>query len=1276
MRISKVTGISHLKKTEFGYLAKDRESTKTNVISDIEKDIEKKLCSLNFEKSMQDKIVKKNFKYNEKVFKTNEITNFVKYLCFGELQLNKDKTCPYKNMIDQLKNLYYQNNIMSEESKELIKFSLTHYGYKLKDNDNMTIENMTIENLIITMLNNNINDKKSLDVICAKMKDTIKEEIKKKRDNIAKSLLNNKVQFKIENKQLVPQSERSKWLISFIENNSLNNTLFEKLATLYNFGALENLFTKQSEIRNNSYIKTLLQKHYIENWGKIKEGLSSEEKKAFSFYSNEVNIYFSHYFPFVGKRKNAQHAKNSFKNDNEQTQVFTNAKKYYLKSDTIKNTVKKQIVNQLTNAIITQGKLIDYYYDFPTNEWKKTCFTSETFEEIRINEAFKKQVLQTVSFAFNRLRYFMCDTINEDISGKFEKYFTSINEDLSFLRTKYFFNYKEDDSFNREILKEIHTGVNSIRLNTYHFKSGNGLEILKHENDYPLASNFLKNDLTLVKEQFVKRFITMNIPIYYDFEAIEKLLTKCKFGFENLATNLRPSFNKVFEKGYGLFNADDNNIYLCDWFHKFDGDKDKQSVYKNVLQLLYMNVFIPSITHTDFDKKYFKIAYENNKKIAQKNIGKEKVFEYKYEEIEKALAKILPVENVSSLLNKIQGFLMREQSLLEDEEFQDEKIKKNPSLTNKFVEYIQDVFVLAFNGYLEQNFSDLKKVFFNPQKRIDTKISYEEKEKIKNLITINTSSFDNFKYPNFYLLIRILSKSELNELKNQFIKYVTYLKSLPDYNRIKIQSMLNTQVNELNTQVNEFNKIIELMDIVNLTEPKNASNNFDYPETDINKTTKDILIEEQNALNKAFEENYCEFIEGGYDHIHEYIDLYAQPLPVHPNEQYKATLIPQRGLTGVSRLGTLQYYKNVLAKPSCYFVTKDEYLTYKNDTNLIDELHEIRANTHKELIDWHKAKHSNKNTSKKPIDTKEIAKINDVITIYKDTIGKISKYDQLKNKLTFSDLNRINNIHMSILSRLIGFSNDWEKDMLFILKYFQYNNYFKIGLNEIYFQKQSKILSFKQILKTNQHKNIKNIFLEFFDDNQYKNLINDIFLRGNDKSAHADNIDSLKNLLEDRAKNSYIDELFEKGECVGKIIDILSTAEHSDFTKNLLLPLLQITDLKKLNVRNEISHLAQLFNPGVSIIDLINKLRYILTYDRKKKNAVTKAIIDLLAKENIILILEKKNDAFEIKNIKSEQIIHLKMFQDIKGLNKKVFVNYYSEAFVHLIKEVMESKIN
>ncbi|MDR1847168.1 MAG: type VI-A CRISPR-associated RNA-guided ribonuclease Cas13a [Bacteroidales bacterium] len=104
-----------------------------------------------------------------------------------------------------------------------------------------------------------------------------------------------------------------------------------------------------------------------------------------------------------------------------------------------------------------------------------------------------------------------------------------------------------------------------------------------------------------------------------------------------------------------------------------------------------------------------------------------------------------------------------------------------------------------------------------------------------------------------------------------------------------------------------------------------------------------------------------------------------------------------------------------------------------------------------------------------------------------------------------------------------------------------------------------------------------------------------------------------------------------------------------------------------IKTRNAISHF-RFFNTETiekSLLDYINDLRKMLSYDRKLKNAVTTAIIKIYDKHGFVLTLDKKTHTFTNCNVTSKRIDHLK---------GKVKINKYHSDFCTMCKTLLEMK--
>lgn len=100
------------------------------------------------------------------------------------------------------------------------------------------------------------------------------------------------------------------------------------------------------------------------------------------------------------------------------------------------------------------------------------------------------------------------------------------------------------------------------------------------------------------------------------------------------------------------------------------------------------------------------------------------------------------------------------------------------------------------------------------------------------------------------------------------------------------------------------------------------------------------------------------------------------------------------------------------------------------------------------------------------------------------------------------------------------------------------------------------------------------------------------------------------------------------------------------------------TDLDPVKIRNDLAHLNMLKQGGsIDLTDWANKTRILMGYDRKLKNAVTKSLIELLAREGIVLVWDDCTKGTGPHNV-INPIIAPKQAQHFNG-----------KAFKHLTRE-------
>ena len=94
-----------------------------------------------------------------------------------------------------------------------------------------------------------------------------------------------------------------------------------------------------------------------------------------------------------------------------------------------------------------------------------------------------------------------------------------------------------------------------------------------------------------------------------------------------------------------------------------------------------------------------------------------------------------------------------------------------------------------------------------------------------------------------------------------------------------------------------------------------------------------------------------------------------------------------------------------------------------------------------------------------------------------------------------------------------------------------------------------------------------------------------------------------------------------------------------------------------------------------SLIDVINRLRKQFKYDRKLKNAVSKAIIKLFEKHGMVLILSFPKEAHElvVKDVFPRKITHFSKLK-LEDKGKKIETDMVPKEFCAMCKSLLGLK--
>ena len=143
--------------------------------------------------------------------------------------------------------------------------------------------------------------------------------------------------------------------------------------------------------------------------------------------------------------------------------------------------------------------------------------------------------------------------------------------------------------------------------------------------------------------------------------------------------------------------------------------------------------------------------------------------------------------------------------------------------------------------------------------------------------------------------------------------------------------------------------------------------------------------------------------------------------------------------------------------------------------------------------------------------------------------------------------------------------------------------------------------------------------------------------------------------------NNRNNSVYKSGQICPKYEQFIST--HIEYQNNNKMKNIKFDDNNF--IRNYIAHFNYLPNPKYSILKMLEKLRELLDYDRKLKNAVMKSIKDILEEYGFKAEFVINSDKEIILNsIKSAEIIHLKK-NDLKSHRN-------SEDLCKLVKTMFE----
>lgn len=1099
------------------------------------------------------------------------------------------------------------------KTKNDFSYNFSSYGKNLTLHEKSTSEE---NKKLVNLLEKHYLKNKNIDKELEKWHTELNERIKYKQKRLIGSIHNNKIAL-LNKSDSAEKNSKQNWL-QFLVLNDMDYMLGH-YETLYNYESLYKILSKlvnneKSTDKNGKYKKFQLPSRKI--YKAVKEYNQKcyenhKDNKKFTFYLNEVQAYYRHYFigAFV------QHKKAIFQENNKGLQnLLGNKEKNYPAK-----WVRHHIINKINAMLIQNGKLLCYKEQeeksgtISSNGFKAT---SDKLSSIQIKESFKKQMFLSITWAIDRLNYFFkygsnSDNIfvdknsGDDILLAFDKknslrdYYENGNykeglikdflQKLHFCQDERRVFYEKlcmtfpvnNDAFPEsadlydllDILDIAKSNIYYLRNNLFHPKEKDLFsdkriteQKITLTDEEKTVINKLQQNIDCINDCFKEQLRSSSIAEVYRADLLKDVFSKCKLHFELYTKRYEfiPSFRKMYERGANLSEKNgwlkNKPIFTEEELKNaptaVKARLKKWQAYRNLLQLIYQYSFLPALPKM---QSLLKTACDaiiaRNRKI------------YKYGSYN-AMPKYKGAD-----FAKYMADLQREQSLKASEQH-DEAGKQDKK--NYYVRFVQDIFAKAFTSYLYKYLGNQKHEL---QQALQTETSsfpknvvddtlykiFNEEPKLKMDSNLNPNKAINIF---FYPFLKLLERRELSKLQQQIIRY-----------RISVG---NSNTENAAQQAEQLENLLALLI-------------FTFPDQINMHETYDTIM--QKHFTKFFNGNCAD-----------YKDLYWQ--------SDNKTAIKQKSMLALMRSGALPLYEYMFK--DIYKINQNDYKVYKEqiglDTNTeqdpstIEKLQSELAALHKILCYKDASADENK----------------DEITKYKEILQDITKYNDLRRRLTFDSLYDIHIIHTDILNRLISFTTDWERDMHFLLR----------GLLALQEKNDASLLMINSIDEID--------YIFNYNSKPNTSTFTKEFIAA---------IEAFKEKKKMKKKR--------KLTLTSKFTILFTLEKENDGILNKLLMINSTDQLKEIIcVRNSIAHLNHMTqplkkgNPQKSIIEIINGLTKLLNYDLKRKNAVTRVIKELLQKHHVLLMLRlartKKgntyeiSDNFEIKELESEQINHLK----------------------------------
>lgn len=792
--------------------------------------------------------------------------------------------------------------------------------------------------------------------------------IDQKSQNIARSITNNKITINDDTGKR--QQALTCWEPDFIEKGSIDLTSFHER---YNTDMLiaKLCSVPMGEVgdngipRNtNSYhrdLKKALQEHQATIFGK-RDNPNEQNRNdiQLAIYHLEVVKYLEHYFPIKksGRRNTADDIR------------------HYLKAETLKNTISRQLENAVRAKLIQKGKYELHALDQTT--------TSLTLSNMKRDEAFVMNLITTSAFAGNNIRNIVDSSQLKDILGK-DDFINSLGKDnLNTQAFNLFFNI-EGQQPDDKTLWAMRGAVQQIRNNVAHYKK-NAIETVfnittfehRAERNVPYSDSIFKSlfetEINKLNEAFALQLKSGGVLSYYNMDDLKRLLESVEFNLCRSVVAFAPGFRKVMKEGMGKQNAKVDELFydlkLVAYLSKDNFLDEAWAGRYFLLKVIYNYVFLPAfMADTSMFGNTVKEVLTINKQQAQKQRNKDA---YAFAEVRS----MNPTETITDYMAYVQSQWIQEQNRKEEGE-EDTRIN--------FEKFVLQLFVKGFDTFLR---ADCYAFVHKQHPQINTLASPKEQADALNALEKTVAPLCRISKKNidpqqdrqiaFYVYCKLLDAYHLSMLRNELIKY--------------------RQASE-STDKQHLLEIIELCLLTADAIPTSYTMLYPSPEACLDRLKPFVAVDTD---------------------YRNWIDLYVQ--------SDKLTPIVHAGIELAVKYGTANLLEQLVASDQIFKITDDNYTKWNNLKKEIADRMKKHTDYH---ANWVLAKE--KDDLEKGVPAKQksryaAAYVKKHGVDYINNCIAINNYNWLNNKLHFDHLKQLHLLTVEILGRMTGFVTLWERD--------------------------------------------------------------------------------------------------------------------------------------------------------------------------------------------------------------------------------------------------------